>query len=124
MARFEYEQCPARGRWVYKFDHTPNEDGAWHRLNANVESLYRIARGVLQFVEPVDLSDEERIGVLEALVTYGPLRTDDELEIVLATTKEGWVVSSRLAPTGIRFATLAELDEAYAALKAVEHGQT
>jgi hypothetical protein len=81
----DYEQCPdPAGRWVYKFDHEPQADGRWHRLNAQSSALYCICGGYLRFVDAQNsMPANELAGLLAQLDAAGALKTDGELEIVI-----------------------------------------
>jgi hypothetical protein len=60
---FEYEQCPGgRELALFKFDHTPQRDSRWHRVNASAEAHYRYAEGYFQLVRVDD--DHVLAGVL------------------------------------------------------------
>jgi hypothetical protein len=121
----EYEQCPAEGLWVYKFDHEPNRDGAWHRLNAQAEGFYRFAGNMLQFVAPVrGLSETVFDEVMRRLAEAGPIETEDELEIEIrcdATHYEmwsHWLLSG--APPRFEELSAEALNDAYGRLRAAE----
>lgn len=48
----DYEQGPHSELWVYKFDHEPLHDGAWHSLNIDSCNVYRILPKWVQVIGP------------------------------------------------------------------------
>lgn len=87
---FEYEQCPLSGGWVYKSDPAAVDDGAWHHLNRDSKALYRVVDGMIQLFEPGDkLTDADVEQCRRWLESAGVLRTEDQLEIVIARHPEG-----------------------------------
>lgn len=82
--QFDYEQCPLSALWVYKFDHDPIQDGAWHGLNDKGNASYRIVEGTLQFVAFGEaMSDGDRSEVLQRMESCGPLEINGSKEIVI-----------------------------------------
>lgn len=123
---FEYEQQPASvSLSIYKLDHKSTRDGSWHPLNAKTNSRYRIAGGYFQLVAPPEHATDEQTNELLALLDRaGPLETDDELEILVRPSNDGYEMTSHwiyLGP-GAGFAdfTPKQWNDAYRRLRELE----
>ena len=129
MKPFWYEQSPLVNAQtidrVYKFDHKRIVSAEWRLLNDRTLGHYRSVREYFQFVHSEEqMTDGEYGEVLAAIVSVGPLDTDDELEILIRPSPNGFEMTSHwiFLGEGVMFPTFTPepWNEAYTRLRELE----
>jgi len=122
---FEYEQGTLEDIWAFKFDHSPLQDGGWHRLNSKSRGWYRSADGIFQYVYPNDQApDSELPVILKQIAEAGPLEDVGSPEILIRKRGTSFYMTSQwiFLAEGVAFRQLnrTDLGDAYRKLSELE----